>query len=41
MELAAVEGRKERLGQMERDRDALMVRYADVVPASLPGLLLK
>jgi hypothetical protein len=34
-ELVAIEGRKERLEQMERDRDTLMERYASVVPESL------
>jgi Recombinase zinc beta ribbon domain len=37
-ELAALEGRKERLEQMERDRDVLMDRYVGVVPESLDAL---
>jgi site-specific DNA recombinase len=37
-ELAAIEGRKERLERLERDRDALVERYAGVVPASLDAL---
>jgi hypothetical protein len=37
-ELVTIEGRKERLEQMERDRDTLMERYASVVPESLDAL---
>src|SRR5215218_9207224 len=38
-EIAAIEGRRERLEQMERDRDAVMEHYAGVVPESFDGLL--
>jgi site-specific DNA recombinase len=38
-ELAVLEGRKELLEQMERDRDVLMDRYAGVVPESLDTLV--
>ena len=34
----ALEGRKERLEHLERDRDALTERYAGVVPESLDAL---
>jgi hypothetical protein len=37
-ELAAIEGRKQRLEELERDRDVLMERYAEVVPGSLDAL---
>ena len=37
-ELAAIDGRKERLEQMERDRDAVMERYSGVIPESLDDL---
>ena len=37
-ELASIEGRREKLEQMERDRDAVMDSYAGTVPASLGGL---
>ncbi len=37
-ELAAIEGRKERLEQMERDRDAVLEAYAGVVPETLDAL---
>jgi site-specific DNA recombinase len=37
-ELAAIEERKERLEQMERDRNVLLERYAGVVPESLNAL---
>jgi hypothetical protein len=37
-ELTAIEERKERLEQMERDRNVLLERYAGVVPESLNAL---
>jgi site-specific DNA recombinase len=37
-EIAAIEGRRERLEQMERDRDTLMEHYAGTVPESLDDL---
>jgi len=37
-ELAAIEGRRERLEQMERDRDTIMEHCAGAVPESLDGL---
>jgi site-specific DNA recombinase len=37
-EMAAIKGRRERLEQMERDRDAIMEHYASAVPGSLDDL---
>jgi site-specific DNA recombinase len=37
-EIAAIEGRRERLEQMERDRDTVMEHYAGTVPESLDDL---
>jgi len=37
-EIAAIEGRRERLEQMERDRDTIMEHYAGTVPGSLDDL---
>ncbi len=37
-EIQALEGHKEMLGQMERDRDALLDRYARMMPESLDSL---
>jgi flagellar motility protein MotE (MotC chaperone) len=37
-ELAAIEGRSERLEALERDRDALMEHYAGMVPEALESL---
>ena len=37
-ELAALEGQRERLADLERDRDALMERYAGMVPQALDAL---
>src|SRR5687767_7141647 len=37
-ELAALEGRSQRLEELEHDRDALLERYAGMVPEALDGL---
>jgi flagellar motility protein MotE (MotC chaperone) len=37
-ELAAIEGRRERLEALESDRDALMEHYAGMVPEALESL---
>jgi hypothetical protein len=37
-ELAALENRRERLAEMERDRDTLMKRYVGMVPETLDAL---
>src|SRR3712207_2161682 len=37
-ELAEVEGRRERIEQLERDRDALIEHYAGMVPGALDDL---
>jgi site-specific DNA recombinase len=37
-EIAAIEGRRERLEQMERDRDTIMEHYAGTIPGSLNDL---
>ena len=37
-ELAEVEGRRDRIEQLERDRDALLEHYADMVPEALEDL---
>ena len=37
-ELAALEGRRERLAELERDRDALVETYAALAPAALDAL---
>jgi len=37
-ELAEVEGRRGRIEQLERDRDAIMEHYAGMVPEALDGL---
>jgi site-specific DNA recombinase len=38
LELAALEGRREKLAELERDRDALMESYAGMVPEALETL---
>jgi site-specific DNA recombinase len=38
-EIAAIEGRRERLERMEQDRDAVMEHYASAVPGSLDDLV--
>ena len=38
-ELAALEDRQERLAELERDRDALMERYAGMIPEALDALV--
>jgi uncharacterized protein involved in exopolysaccharide biosynthesis len=35
LELTALEGRREKLAELGRDRDALMESYADLVPEAL------
>jgi site-specific DNA recombinase len=37
-EIAAIEGRRERLEQIERDRDTVMEHYASTVPEPLDGI---
>jgi hypothetical protein len=37
-ELAALEGRSQRLEELEHDRDALLERYAGMVPEALDSL---
>jgi hypothetical protein len=37
-EIAAIEGRRERLEQMERDRETVMEHYAGMIPGSLDDL---
>jgi hypothetical protein len=40
-ELAALEARRERLAELERDRDTLMKRYAGMVPEAFDALVLE
>jgi uncharacterized protein involved in exopolysaccharide biosynthesis len=40
LELAALAGRREKLAELERDRDALMESYAGLVPEALKALSL-